>query len=378
MSAVWQSASGPVSSAFGWWFNELAQLVPSGLRRMGEARGPETIVSVEAGGLRLESAERARQRGGSETSPIVERDELLQRLSARVRSGATGSIGLRVPAALCFSRRVDLPAAATRDAARILELDFERATPFRLKDVYTDYVVEDSRAPGGKVTVRQLVLKRSLIEPLITECQAAGLSVDRLDCWSDDRTRALDVNFLEDRGAAEAVARRKPRLPKVLALTAGCLALSAAYLYANRHESALLQLRTETAALKVKSDGVMQSKTRSQSAFASLASLERARAEYVSRVRILEELTRLLPDTAYLTSIKIDGGTIDIAGFAGSAASLLPLLEQSTLFVDAAMTAPVVFDGNENKDRFGLRVRLRPPVGQATAPPQAAAPEEAP
>ena len=83
------------------------------------------------------------------------------------------------------------------------------------------------------------------------------------------------------------------------------------------------------------------------------------RSDTVSKLSVIEELTLLLPDSAWVTDLKIDGATVDISGFAKAAATLVPLLERSTMFVNATPTAPLTFDPREDKDRFSIRVQIR-------------------
>jgi general secretion pathway protein L len=73
----------------------------------------------------------------------------------------------------------------------------------------------------------------------------------------------------------------------------------------------------------------------------------------------LEELTRLLPDGAWVTDLKMDANTVEIAGLASSSTSLIPLLERSTAFTDATSTASLTFDPREEKERYAIRARIR-------------------
>src|ERR1700741_3611324 len=44
---------------------------------------------------------------------------------------------------------------------------------------------EGGGTPTGKLRVRQLIVKRDAIDPLIIEVKAAGLDVAFVDCWED-------------------------------------------------------------------------------------------------------------------------------------------------------------------------------------------------
>jgi general secretion pathway protein L len=87
--------------------------------------------------------------------------------------------------------------------------------------------------------------------------------------------------------------------------------------------------------------------------------LERLRREAPQPVEILNELTRVLPDTAWLTDLRLEEGRVDLTGQARSASELLALIERSPLFVDAALAAPVVVEAQDGRERFSLRARLR-------------------
>jgi general secretion pathway protein L len=74
--------------------------------------------------------------------------------------------------------------------------------------------------------------------------------------------------------------------------------------------------------------------------------------------RILEELTAVMPDSAWVSDLRIDGDVIEFTGFAASAAAIVPLLDASPLLTEADLTSPVVLDAEQNKERFSLRLRL--------------------
>ena len=46
-------------------------------------------------------------------------------------------------------------------------------------------------------------------------------------------------------------------------------------------------------------------------------------------------------------------------GFSSAAPSLVTILDGSTLFFDAALTSPVVFDATEGRERFALQAKVK-------------------
>ena len=92
---------------------------------------------------------------------------------------------------------MELPKAARDDLRRMLNFDLERATPFRLGEVYTAYLPAGEAGAKGKQRIRQLVVKREAVDPLIADVKAAGLEPAFVDCWQTTPASGLPVNFLE-------------------------------------------------------------------------------------------------------------------------------------------------------------------------------------
>lgn len=347
-----------------WWGEELRGLVPRGLRQLFQRSETRIVLAAEKGGLELY------EERGSQLRPLDRKErgpapapKVLAQLKARKWRGP---IGVRVPLDSCFVRAVELPASARADFGSILSLDLERATPFRAGEVYTAHYVEDERPTGGKLKVRQLVVKREAIVPLVADAEAIGLDVNFADTWNESRSGGLPINFLAP-DATAATSARPTTARRVLAAAAALLLISAGYLLFHRYDSALSELEAATAQAKVKAQSIRQVQERSQAAANELAALRRIKVEQPSSVEIVEEVTRLLPDSAWVSHLRIDKDTVELTGVAQSGAGLLPLLERSPLFVDAKLTAPLRFDEQENGERFSIKMRLRRAAGASSA-----------
>ncbi len=95
-----------------------------------------------------------------------------------------------------------------------------------------------------------------------------------------------------------------------------------------------------------------------------MSELEQIRSAEISKVEVLQELTRLLPETTWIWNLKYNGKEIELSGFADSASDLLPLLDKSPLFEKVEFMAPVTKemqmrgDGNKEKERFKIKARI--------------------
>ena len=79
--------------------------------------------------------------------------------------------------------------------------------------------------------------------------------------------------------------------------------------------------------------------------------------ENVRNALFLQELTKLVPGDAYLTTFRVRNGRVELEGFASSASDLVPLLEKSRLFKNAKFTSPVT-KVQDNQERFSLTTEL--------------------
>jgi general secretion pathway protein L len=346
----------------GWWRDELRGLLPE--RGLAVFAGPErtaVLTHVEGGFQITEAGAGRRQAGAAGQAPVISRAQALSKLADMAEAGTATAAGIRVPLSQCFVRRVELPAAARSDVRQILNFDLERATPFRLKDVYTAHVVEGEAGGKGKLRVSQMVAKREAIDPLVADVEATGLEVAFVDCWQDQPSAGLGVDFLEQ-SAPEAAAQGLVTAPRALAALALVLALSAVAIILSRHESALEDVQARAAKMRAQAATVRGVLERSDAAVADLARLQQMKLKQIPAIEVLEEVTRVLPDSVWLTDLRMEGDTLDISGLAKSGAALLSLFERSAIFADAALTAPLTLDQREDKERFSLRIRIKQPM----------------
>lgn len=355
LATVWAA----LSQFMTWWRDELTGLLPGFLSARDKAAIPRRILSLETDGVRLvEMRNGAGQPSATEPAEPMPLAEVLRQLGRdAAKRGASPEIGVRLPYQACFTRRVELPRTASRDFTRLLTLDLERVTPFKPKDVLTAFYPDGVQESPTKMAFRQLVVKRSAVEGPMETMRAAGFDVVRLDCWTEDGKAAVPVNFLVDGAAPSSNGSRM--VPMALAAAAAGLLSAAGWLAVDRHETALADIQAREASLKTKVQARREAEARLQASVAEVDAFKRLRATTPSKVAALEELSRLLPDTAWVTDLKIEGNTIDVSGLATQAVQLVPILERSAFFRDASLTSPLTFDQREDKERFSIRVRFR-------------------
>ena len=137
----------------------------------------------------------------------------------------------------------------------------------------------------------------------------------------------------------------------LLALTLASHAWIERALYGRTLERALRRLEVPAQQLRRQNQETSTLETRA-------AVLEDLRAGNWQKLRLLAQLTKLLPDDTWLQQLQIGEATVEIYGSSNRAADLVPPLENSPYFTQVEFTSPITRD-NKNKEVFRIRMRLK-------------------
>ncbi|MBO0766452.1 MAG: PilN domain-containing protein, partial [Hyphomicrobiaceae bacterium] len=314
------SVAGSATRFLNWWRDELWGLMPERMRRFLTDADAGVILAQVDTGYQILTEEPPR--GGSGGPQVLSRDQALSALAEMASSRRFRSVGIRLPIGQCFERRVELPRVAHDDMGRMLRFDLERATPFKAGDVFTAYLMAGEAGTTGKQKLRHLVVKREAVDPLLADVRAAGLEPAFVDCWQTTPASGLSVNFLEANAPARMGLARHVTPPRVLGLLVLVLAALASALELSRYETALAEITAQTAKMSAQAAAVRGTLERSDAAVGDLKRLQGLKLNQVSALAVIEELSRALPDSVWLTDLRIEGGVVDIAGLAKSGAVL--------------------------------------------------------
>jgi general secretion pathway protein L len=285
-----------------------------------------------------------------------------------VRAARDGFVILELPADRVVTRRTNVPAQAREFLAGIVRNQLERLSPWPPDQAVYGFDAEVSGEDAAILDVRVLMTSRAAIDSAIEELAAIGLRVDRVVAREADAQvggKAASPVVIWSRvgdASRESLAEMRRRIGIGIAAAVGTAVVLT--LWALMSASAI---RDENEALAARSKA-LQRQVQGGRTPASVAALPPAERAWVAKessaasVIVLEALSRALPDTAYLTEIRVEGATLRIVGLADDAPALLAPLEQSGHLSNVRFFAPTTRGPDGKRFRFHIEARVEPRI----------------
>ena len=98
----------------------------------------------------------------------------------------------------------------------------------------------------------------------------------------------------------------------------------------------------------------------------ALSLLAKRKQTTPSSVMVLEALSQALPDSTYVTELRIEGDKVQVVGLTQDAPSLIRLMERSPQFARATFFAPTTRAQNDPGERFHIEAHITPSFGSGT------------
>ena len=278
---------------------------------------------------------------------------------------------LELPAEKVVTRSITVPAQAQKFLAGVVRNQIERLSPWPADNVVYGFETEASERDAAVVTVRILMTSRTEIDAMRQRLAAQGVTIDRVVArgsnteGADETTRTVTLwSRLQD--AAHDGFQHVSRITRVgIGATVAvsiCLSLWAAVSAGSiREESEGVLARTKTLQRQVQS-------RRTPSSAASLPPAERAwflKETSISSAVLVEALSRALPDSAYLSEIRLENATLRVTGLADDAPGLLAPLEQSGHLTSVRFFAPTTRGADGRSFRFSIEAHVEPHIKMA-------------
>jgi general secretion pathway protein L len=251
-------------------------------------------------------------------------------------------------------------ADASIRADELLESSVERALARR--GVPRDAAKISLEVPRDAFFVQSWILRRDIVARAL---EGSGVAIGDLDTIAPERAPGD-----QDEGPVIALGRRADGSRWFRAVVIGLSALAAALAIAGltamiwRQNEAMTRLDASIAEVSSRATRVRKIADQAVAQSRLLAILREERERGPLLADLWEEVSRILPDDAYLSEfrlseVKSGERVLDMIGYADSAVRLPALFDKSPMFSDASLTAAITPDVQAKREAFSLRARVK-------------------
>ena len=273
---------------------------------------------------------------------------------------------LEFPADKVVRRDITVPAQARKFLSGVIRNQIERLSPWPPNNVVYGFSAEASGENASVIDVRILMASRTDIDASRHHLTTLGVQVDRIVANGSTAGTADEATVpvtLWSR-STDASRDRLKQVSRLIVLAIGvtaamsmCLSLWALVSTGLvRDESEGIAARAQALQRRVEGG-------RTPSLSASLPPAERAwflKETSISSMILIESLSRALPDSAYLTEIRLESATLRIIGVADDAPGLLAPLERSGHLTGVHFFAPTTRELDGKSFRFSIEAHVEP------------------
>ncbi len=180
------------------------------------------------------------------------------------------------------------------------------------------------------------------------------------------REARLQVNLLPkaSNGREEGNASRLNTILGVF-LIVGLIIWGGSYLV--KDEIILRKIHNETQRLKPAIEIIIQKEGEIKRLGREISFLSGLNGQRGGILQVLDELSNVVPNSAYLSTLRYQNGAVELQGNAEKASDLVPLLERSALFKNLGFNAPSS-RGQDNRETFSLKAEAERPEGGTVRP----------
>ena len=291
--------------------------------------------------------------------PQLALKEVVQQLAA----GLEPEVSLSFAADQSISQLITLPQQPDDVLRAIVRNKVEGLAPWPLAQCLWGMRASTIADDPQHVSVEVAVVSRALLDDLAATLRLGGSEVKALSVVLPDGDE-VDIDL--GSGDVRRTARHRAVGLSRAAAAALVLLLGLGLFWGYRTSAEATRLEAETASLmaSLKPGGAPAGEPPLVTA---ANRLYQARQDRLSAVAVLEDVSKLLPDTVHLTTLVLDGDQLNIKGQGSGVPGLIQLLEVSPYLQGVNFAAATELDQDSNADAFSLIATLEkaPPPGAA-------------
>src|SRR6202041_2655844 len=259
---------------------------------------------------------------------------------------------------------LDFPSQAGDFLDGMLREQVDRLTPWNVKEAIFGWSQPINTA-NDRIEVTFAATSKLKIQPLLQLVQALDVRSIAVFATASGGEGTPTRIKLFDESQLNAIGRtvNVPRILRTVLLSAGLAAAASLLVAAYRGSSLQSEQQELQRRISQRRATLRLDPNAGGSALSLLAKRKQATP---SSVMVLEAVTRVLPDTTYVTELRIEGDKIQVVGMTQDAPSLIRLMEQSPQFTAATFFAPPTRAQNEPGERFHIEAHITAYFGSGT------------
>ena len=252
---------------------------------------------------------------------------------------------------------VTLPLAAEENLREVLSFEMDRHTPFAADDVYYDFAVTGRSSATKTLSLLLFVAPRHIVDAFLTTMTGTGITPDIVAAHPSANPDGHVINLIpEDRTSKRGAVLQ--RLNASLATLAVLLLATAITLPIAQKNQAIDSLQAQVQAATAAAQMGNQLMREVEILVDGSNYLINKKQTELTVMNLLDEMTRLIPDSTWINRIDLNDGEIQLQGQSVSAAGLIALIEASPMFHNVRFRSPVTQVVRTEQERFHLSAEI--------------------
>jgi general secretion pathway protein L len=255
-------------------------------------------------------------------------------------------------------RQLDFPKQAATFLDGMIRSQIDRLTPWAADDALFGFS-PPREAPNERLELTLAATSRATVVPLVQLADRVGAAALTVSVGVDGDGAAMPQPisvFAVGLRSAIAGGRDLAKLLRHLLLGfagAAALALVAGMVIGNVLDGELQDVQARISRQRA----ALRSNATAGGGSAETL-LARRKQSTPSAVLVLDAISKILPDSTYVTDLHIEGDRLQVAGLTRDSPMLIRLIEQSPQFSRATFYAPTTREANEPGERFHIEAHI--------------------
>jgi general secretion pathway protein L len=339
-----------------WWIRGLSLLCPAFLRHLMQPKKNQIVIcindkEISVGHYNNDSNEPTYKKSFHIDNEI-EKATTIKLISSEKKKNA--EVILCLPENILLKKNLLLPAAVKSDLRQALGFEINRKTPFSEDEVYFDYLVNDEN--DGKLNINLYIAPAERVNAIIETSQLLGINFDFISLKEGEKI--IDNINLSNNNTETNIQGNINKLTFLLSATTAILFLALLYFPLYLQDQNLEALASEVKKKRKDAIELQNLEKEKNIIFEQSHFLADKRAEQISGIELINEITQIVPDDTWLNRLVIKSGEVQLQGESSNASSLLQVIESSELFSNAQFRSPITKNNLTKKDRFNLSATI--------------------